>query len=1049
MNSGGRGLLLHEFIRSGSPREVYDFLKNHPGLISEASLDAMRQMEAAASRGGHDDAALLISRRRERVERCIATGGVDESYAEEGLTWMCLPDPALVPLADTVVNSCIAYAQSNAISDLDNAIDTAVSILEHAAFRETEGGLRAAVYFDTGSLFWYRQQSSGAPRDISEAAALWKRALEVAGPAHPEYVRYLGHYIEALVGNMQQAGGRSSLDEAISLAEDALRQLSSAGTSQSPELLHALGRARRERARHTGNAADLDRAISAAEAALRHTPPDKPEYARTRQLLGSAQHDRYLRTGNLVDLETALEVFNEAVTSGPGTPEGPYSLALDLNSLANALRDRYHRTGDMQSLDSAIDARRKSVAMTTERDPNYVYYLANLGNNLRDRYLETKNGADLDEAIASYEAAMQIGARSIDFGAVCVMGFAAVLRTRFAAEQQEADLERAIEMYESLDVQFEPDSPMRYSLLSSWGNALADRSRSFGTNDDARRARELFQAVLRSATVPPEGAVLAARNWIAMAIGNMDWPAVAEASLAGLDAIDGLVGSQLTRRQKEAWLRDARDVSSAAAFALAKVGRLPEAVTALEGGRARLLSDALELEGSKLAGLERAGQSDLAERYRNSAARLQQLGFESDRLSVGPAHRLATATEQRRALADFEEALKEVRLVPGFSDFRTGPSADDIYNAATGAPIIYITATKMGGQALIVSGQPETVQCVWLPLLSHDKLMQKLDPYIDGFTDGSLGADPAILDDVCQWLWRVMADPIIAALPSTPEIVLVPTGWLALLPLHAAWRADPSTATGRHYLIDQYKVTYAANARARLTANHRAARLQVRSSFVVEDPRPTSAERLDYAENEANAVLKSIPGARLRHEAATKAHVRPALREHSVLHFACHGSASPGSPLTSRLILADDEALTLAELMTDHLNGARLVVLSACETAVVGGMLLDEVVNFPTGVLQAGAAGCIGSLWSVPDVATALLMQRFYELWPGKNTDPGEALRRAQQWIRDTSNGELVDGAYLSAPHAKGLTAQQWESWREARSYSHPFCWAGFGFYGA
>ena len=76
-------------------------------------------------------------------------------------------------------------------------------------------------------------------------------------------------------------------------------------------------------------------------------------------------------------------------------------------------------------------------------------------------------------------------------------------------------------------------------------------------------------------------------------------------------------------------------------------------------------------------------------------------------------------------------------------------------------------------------------------------------------------------------------------------------------------------------------------------------------------------------------------------------------------------------------------------------NQARLAVLSACETATIGEELVDEVVNFPTGMLQAGAAACIGSLWSVSDVSTALLMRRSYELWRA-GIGPSEALRCAQ-----------------------------------------------------
>lgn len=88
---------------------------------------------------------------------------------------------------------------------------------------------------------------------------------------------------------------------------------------------------------------------------------------------------------------------------------------------------------------------------------------------------------------------------------------------------------------------------------------------------------------------------------------------------------------------------------------------------------------------------------------------------------------------------------------------------------------------------------------------------------------------------------------------------------------------------------------------------------------------------------------------------------------------------------------------------------ARLVVLSACETAAPGTPLPDEVVALPTGLLQAGAASVIASLWSVPDQATTMLMAEFYRRLCREHQAPALALRDAQTWMRDTSDAEKAD----------------------------------------
>jgi len=79
---------------------------------------------------------------------------------------------------------------------------------------------------------------------------------------------------------------------------------------------------------------------------------------------------------------------------------------------------------------------------------------------------------------------------------------------------------------------------------------------------------------------------------------------------------------------------------------------------------------------------------------------------------------------------------------------------------------------------------------------------------------------------------------------------------------------------------------------------------------------------------------------------------------------------------------------------------ARFAVLSACETARVEDSLSDELVNFPTALLQCGLSGVVGTLWTSHDRASSVLMDAFYQEWQGSRVPPAEALRRAQQRIR-------------------------------------------------
>ena len=57
----------------------------------------------------------------------------------------------------------------------------------------------------------------------------------------------------------------------------------------------------------------------------------------------------------------------------------------------------------------------------------------------------------------------------------------------------------------------------------------------------------------------------------------------------------------------------------------------------------------------------------------------------------------------------------------------------------------------------------------------------------------------------------------------------------------------------------------------------------------------------------------------------------------SIVHLACHGVQDPSNPLNSRLILKDTDRLTVSELIKLSMPKARLIFLSACQTAMGDG----------------------------------------------------------------------------------------------------------------
>jgi CHAT domain-containing protein/Tfp pilus assembly protein PilF len=174
----------------------------------------------------------------------------------------------------------------------------------------------------------------------------------------------------------------------------------------------------------------------------------------------------------------------------------------------------------------------------------------------------------------------------------------------------------------------------------------------------------------------------------------------------------------------------------------------------------------------------------------------------------------------------------------------------------------------------------------------------------------------------------------------------------------------------------------------------------------------------------------------LRKEKASRSAVRQALAKSRYAHLATHGFFAPpelksalvdlrpgaGTGLFGRegvtgwhplllsgLVLAgankelkpgeEDGILTALEVSELDLSGLELTVLSACESGLgtqAGG---EGLLGLQRAFAVAGCRSVVASLWQVPDEATGVLMQRFYDnLWR-RQLSRLEALREAQRWV--------------------------------------------------
>ncbi|MFJ4525564.1 CHAT domain-containing protein [Streptomyces sp. NPDC088810] len=990
------------------------------------------------------------------------------------------------------------HVESGDREDLDEAIalaDRATALLP------PDSPLRPAFLLRLSNYRQARYFADDDPRDLEAGLAALRSAEELTPPDAAGRLTVLCKLSAALSVRYERLGDLADLDDAIARGREALDHTPDPSPARAA-VLGELSSTLQGRYEAASRPADLDHAIEAARQALALTPATAPDRARSLFRLGHALNARYDLAQRPEDLTESVALIEQAVAL---CPPGAGFRDAALSALSMVMRDRYFRDGDLADLARSVEVARAGLALSPPGAPGRWVHLTGLGVALRQLY--TRSGAlpDLDEAIAQWREALDDDS-SDEALPVALGGLAVALLDRHRHTGDGADLQEAIGLArKALD--FVPPSSASYpnatnllahalldGFLSAGDPAVLDEAATLlrggieadqgsvhgrlflpsslarvltcryeidvvGHAADRDEARALFRrAVTAGLVMCPDLARADSGAWGRWAARREAWGEAAEAYGYGLRAMEQLFRAQLTRATKESRLRDTQGLAVAAAHALARSGDATGAAVALERGRALLLSEALERGRVGLEQLSATGHADLVERYRRGSAALAALERQTLASAGGsgpapahhvPAHDPDITDALRAARAELEAAITAIRRVDGYERFLDPPRFDDIRAAAT-TPLVYLAAAERTGFALLVTGDHVGVR--WLPSLTEESLRARVESYLRAY--GERASDPIAwencLDEVTRWLWDAVMEPVVAALAPAGRAALVPAGLLGLVPLHAAWREDASAPTGRRYALDDLLLTSVPNARARVAAAERAATAGQEGLLAVGDPHPVSARPLPAADREVREALGHFTRTRsLGGDRATLTAVRDALGDYPVLHFACHGFAKVDQPLASGLLLAGDEPLTLRDLLRGSPLDARLAVLSACETAVPGVDLPDEVVSLPTGLLQAGAAGVVGSLWAVSDLSTMVLMARFYALWRSDGLDPPEALRRAQQWVRDTPNGAKRDMwpgiGELSGDHVPAGAKSLWE---RARAHRSPSCWAAFVYVG-
>ena len=277
-----------------------------------------------------------------------------------------------------------------------------------------------------------------------------------------------------------------------------------------------------------------------------------------------------------------------------------------------------------------------------------------------------------------------------------------------------------------------------------------------------------------------------------------------------------------------------------------------------------------------------------------------------------------------------------------------------------------------------------------VPLESRDVIEATTSEYLNEIQKRTPAQDQAAK------LYGLLMKPI-PKIRDSSHYTIIPDGVLNQLPFDALRDGDD-------YVVQNHVVTYCPSSTTlyllrgnRRQGEHINGLLAVGGISYEHSGASAATKERGYSPNrpftdlpdsglEVQYALKSLPNSSNRElsgEAATETNVKRALSEgFDYVHLAVHAFASEDPNQAAIVVLSDplrqeDGFIEAAEIARQHIN-SKLVVLSACETAVGPIQGQEGASTLTTAFLVAGSRSVVSTLWPIEDRSTLLLMQEFY-----------------------------------------------------------------------
>ncbi|TAE60426.1 MAG: tetratricopeptide repeat protein [Nostocales cyanobacterium] len=307
----------------------------------------------------------------------------------------------------------------------------------------------------------------------------------------------------------------------------------------------------------------------------------------------------------------------------------------------------------------------------------------------------------------------------------------------------------------------------------------------------------------------------------------------------------------------------------------------------------------------------------------------------------------------------------------------------------------------------------------------------------------------AIAEKLSQLQEILNISTIIQELEGIENLILIPHRDLNKLPLHTLFPLNKPE--------DKYTISYLPSVQVGLELNQ-----NYQSNW--QDQKFLSVENIGNNNQEisdvdfAAAVVRNLfdNAQHLQGEQVEIENIKNALSaNYNIFHFTGNVINNYRDIKKSALILANEEQLTLEDLMQCDFHNYHLFTFTNCQNPSYGIQNINsEYINLPTSLLSFGVPCVVTTLWQIESSVTAIFVIEFYRQLLVYQS-PVIAIREATNWLKNINVADLIkwyedlqNNLHPEALKLSNYIKTQIEAQRQlspqTKPYNSPYFWSGF-----